>query len=730
MSVLVIKMLNGPIDLPISAEHRCRSFWHGYNFVCGEEEEAYRERCYTADVRIVRVSVLLILFLDLAIFAMFFADTFRLGMPHWYYYMYIPAIAVCAATLLVLTRLPGKYLYTFLSAFAVLVVAAHGLIVSTGSSATVSMARSHLPSVYSEISENAVALQELQEYIILVNSSQGTSTGLAFCGIVMVMLLVVGVHRTTIVATALIPVAFGCALLGGSVAIVPAAFRVALLALSCMFLLLAMRLGTLTRRRQFRLERMFHAALQAAVQGARKADSVLHHTLKNTMADAAGELDALAITADLPEAPSRHLQLSLASLRRGMRSCRHRQVYLHLESKSYRPSLQPVNLHALVEDVTAGRAMEVTVDPRVVLMDEDLCSLILDNSIDNAFKHGHPRTPQVQLSVTATTAAHTQGADCECVRLTFRLSNNANPARPRMTDDFITAVLEGRSKENAGAMSDQMGLRYCLLAAEALGMQTSLTQADPTVVFEAVVDVQVAPAVASGGSSCSSERDQGAGAFPSGLKICYIDDSESARRHLDFGLRTWADTHDVHVYGAAKEDVGQFTAAVLDGANIAIFDEHLEFPGEELMYGSDIVREVFRRGFRGLACTRSGNVGPEDEAKYRAAGVHCVFGKDLPMQTMIAQMKGAYVRKFLRAPATFTDGPSPSTSVESPTESPAYDIGSRGHSGGSAGPRFSFVAPSPPPEGPSSGSAWPCGAVSLTGGLNLPNVPNPDFSPF
>ena len=82
------------------------------------------------------------------------------------------------------------------------------------------------------------------------------------------------------------------------------------------------------------------AALQMAVEASRTADSILNHTLKNTMADAAGDIEMFLDTHESSSASVQHLRQSLASLRKGMRSCRHRQAYLQLAAQRF-PCLPP-----------------------------------------------------------------------------------------------------------------------------------------------------------------------------------------------------------------------------------------------------------------------------------------------------------------------------------------------------------------------------------------------------
>ena len=101
---------------------------------------------------------------------------------------------------------------------------------------------------------------------------------------------------------------------------------------------------SLNRRWQFFKQWAYQSELKTTLAASRKADSILNHTLKNTMADAAGEIE---IFLQDPSADSTaHLRQSYAALRRGMRSCRHRQAYLHLAMHSYVLSIRRVNLVA------------------------------------------------------------------------------------------------------------------------------------------------------------------------------------------------------------------------------------------------------------------------------------------------------------------------------------------------------------------------------------------------
>ena len=68
----------------------------------------------------------------------------------------------------------------------------------------------------------------------------------------------------------------------------------------------------------------------------------------------------------------------------------------------YKVALIPVNLAEFVSELTSGRPVLVGFPRMTVLIDPTLCSLILDNTLSNAFKHGHPESPAVRLTIACT----------------------------------------------------------------------------------------------------------------------------------------------------------------------------------------------------------------------------------------------------------------------------------------------------------------------------------------
>ena len=156
-------------------------------------------------------------------------------------------------------------------------------------------------------------------------------------------------------------------------------------------------------------------------------------------------------------------------------------------------------------------------------------------------------------------------------------------------------------------------------------------------------------------SWADAQREADLAAYPSGLHIYCIDDSEAARRLLDYNMRLWAGTGNVRVFGKDVTEVATFKDCVLEDGDIAVLDQHLEYGGDDNVYGTDIVEELLEQGYKGLICIRSGNVAEEDLAKYDTAGAHCAFGKDVAMRKVIEDMKVAYTRYIMatqRRPAT------------------------------------------------------------------------------
>ena len=295
--------------------------------------------------------------------------------------------------------------------------------------------------------------------------------------------------------------------------------------------------------------------------------------------------------------------------------------------------------------------MRLNVPNVTVLLDPTLCGLIFDNVLSNAFKHGHSVNPDVELTIKCTADEH------QLASLKFIVSNAVNSDRPCVTEDYVKKVLTGVALQQSAtsAMSNRVGLQHCFEAAKAHDMTASLQQREQRVFFESQVMAQVVPSQT---VAIDAQREADLAAYPSGLHIYCIDDSEAARRLLDCNMRTWADTQNVRVFGKDVTEVAAFKDCVLEDGDIAFLDQHLEYGAEDNIHGTDIVEELLECGYKGLICIRSGNVAVEDLAKYDVAGAHCAFGKDVAMKKVIEDMKVAYTRCIIQTqsrPATPVD---------------------------------------------------------------------------
>ena len=195
--------------------------------------------------------------------------------------------------------------------------------------------------------------------------------------------------------------------------------------------------------------------LKMNFEASQKADSILNHTLKNKMADAAGELELFLSTYDGPRHP---FQKILTSLRRGMQMCQQRQAYLKLMAGAYQPRNVPCSLYTFGKSLASGRQLILEQFSAVwAKFDTVACEMILENALSNAFKHGCPQNPDVSFTISAGERCN----ESQRFPLVFRVANRTHPERPPITADFIQKLVD-QVPENTGsravpALSDQVG---------------------------------------------------------------------------------------------------------------------------------------------------------------------------------------------------------------------------------------------------------------------------------
>eukprot|EP00667_Euglena_gracilis_P004969 EG_transcript_4998 len=392
------------------------------------------------------------------------------------------------------------------------------------------------------------------------------------------------------------------------------------------------------------------ALLTREMQAAQLADSMLNHTLKNLLADVVASLEVYLAG----EAPSGTLEDSVTCLRRGMMACKERQVYLKLVSGEYVPVSQAVNLKEFGAQLSAGRAIWVEAVDLSVYLDSTICNLILENALSNAFRHGHPTDPRVKVIIEPLHQNSERGTRPEYQRIRFTVENAADPGRPPLTPEDVGRLFRGQahlvSNVRVPTLSDRVGIVHCVMAAQLGGLSLSLTQEGEVVRFCATLDAATVSQPPSSRGTLAWSGSSSVEQFPSGLRFCCLDDSKPALRLLDFHIRKWCEPSTVHLFGYTEEEVRGFVAFALEHADVVILDQHMHFSCTYL--GTDLVRQLRTRGFPGLICVRSANDGEADCERYRRAGAHCCFGKDVVGSMMMEQLKSAYVQLKFEVPSS------------------------------------------------------------------------------
>eukprot|EP00668_Euglena_longa_P028552 GGOE01035826.1.p1 GENE.GGOE01035826.1~~GGOE01035826.1.p1 ORF type:complete len:705 (+),score=194.88 GGOE01035826.1:149-2116(+) len=385
-------------------------------------------------------------------------------------------------------------------------------------------------------------------------------------------------------------------------------------------------------RSQFLTETLLARELHAS----RTADSILNHTLKNILSDAAATAELFL--AGREERDS--LQSAIHCLRRGMRACKDRQVYLKLVAGEYAPSLHTVDLEEFGRDLVAGRDVKVSTAKLTVRTDVALLNLILENAVSNAFKHGHPSDPQVQFAIDVAPLRCDPLSNSSKV-LHFTVTNAAHPQRQRLTPLHVDGLLAGKADvtQNAAvsALSDRIGITHCVLAAEVGHIMLHLAQEGDRVTFRASVEAEV---VSDEPIALATTERSAMMAFPEGLRFAVLDDSRAARQLLQFHITSWCSPSAVHCFGEKEEDVEEFFRVAVAEADIVILDQHLVY--SQSFLGTDIVQQLMEAGYSGFICLRSANDSVEDQVLYVQSGAHCCFGKDLPGKQLMASLKEAY----------------------------------------------------------------------------------------
>eukprot|EP00667_Euglena_gracilis_P001325 EG_transcript_1325 len=471
-------------------------------------------------------------------------------------------------------------------------------------------------------------------------TQQSLSCNIVLTTVVWLFLALMGLDGWTIGVNCLIPVVYTLVLVLSDTLSLGALLRYVVVFLMIGFISLLLA-ATMERGR--RLALLAESLLEQELQASQRADSILNHTLKNILADVAGSVELFlegVIGRDV-------LEGVLTCLTRGMKLCKQRNVYMKLVTGEYIPIMNVINLREFGQQLVAGRNISSAFVDLTVHLDCTLLTLVLENGISNAIKHGHAAAPNVCLAIREVpTSPPLPGRR----RLCFSISNEADPSRPALTPEVVDNLFRGPAGHVGGTappLSERIGLTHCALAARAGGFALSLRQEGRRVVFSVEVDVEVFEGchedMGSSGAApnTAGQPEDDSEPFPTGLVFAVLDDSAASLRLVEHHLRRCCAPADVLTFGAA--DVEEFLRQAVDRADVVILDQHLEHPSFSSL-GTDVVARLRQRHFRGLVCIRSAADSPEDRQRYSASGAHCTLGKDVPGPVMIEQLKAAYLR--------------------------------------------------------------------------------------
>ena len=404
------------------------------------------------------------------------------------------------------------------------------------------------------------------------------------------------------------------------------------------------------------------AHCQQELQDGQKADSVLNHLLKNTMADASATID---VCRDKYPCDSNLVQAS-DILFRGMSWCKWREAMLKLVAGRYETVRSSVAIQEFAKDFVRGRAvaLEPLEDLPAVHLDPMVCNIVLDNAVTNATRHGCPGDPQVKLAADVSEpisdddsiALHalcniSDTSDAsrtprKSIKVRFLLTNRANPARPLQTRwSSLHASDSLPTDSSRPALSDGLGLRHISMAANSCGLTAELWQEGEGVFFALSF---LTTSASSPRTSFVQPVHQGL-PFPPHLNILFLDDSDIAQRTVQTNFRKMAPACEVAVFGKDAAEVEDFQRTALAKGDILIMDQNIDVPGKSFL-GTDILKDLVEAGYRGFVCIRSGDSTDDVKALALESGAHWYVGKEVPIRQMISSLRLQYEEFLKNAP--------------------------------------------------------------------------------
>ena len=226
----------------------------------------------------------------------------------------------------------------------------------------------------------------------------------------------------------------------------------------------------------------------------------------------------------------------------------------------YVKAVQSISLSKFCGDVLTGR-QHITLEcpPTTVALDPIACSIVLDNAIMNAHRHGCPDGPELRLTVDVADA----GPDLE---VTFTLRNRANPRRAALAPWSAAdapAARPGPPRTPHDAVSDGLGLQHIALVVASCGMGARLWQEGAFVYFTLSL-LAKASAEASAAGAPAALPSSGPG-FPESVSIVCLDDSALARKALGAVLPSKIPGANVQVRAWTLQPLSVTRCRVTDG---------------------------------------------------------------------------------------------------------------------------------------------------------------------
>ena len=366
---------------------------------------------------------------------------------------------------------------------------------------------------------------------------------------------------------------------------------------------------------------------------------MLNHILKNNIIDAQNSID-MFLDRDADEAILIH---SRALLFRSKWWCKLREAMLRITEGSYEKKVQTMSLSRFCSDLLVGRPV-VTLDcpSSAASLDPIACSIVLDNAVTNAIRHGCGEDPELKLTVEISDHGSAQA-------LSFTLMNRAKAGSPQLADwsaSSTEAVHACNSVDPYDSVSTGLGLQHIAMVVNLCGMSAELWQEDAYVYFRLRTETETSSDTSASSDPTNEYRPRH---LPSPVHILCIDDSPVARKTLAIVLPKKIPGAVVDVFA----DVELFKQAVARGCDIVIVDQNLSFPGAEVK-GTTLIRAIFAAGYAGLACVRSANCTDADQSDYFRSGAHCAIDKDSRWPEVVQLLDTAYASNIAHCPTIDT----------------------------------------------------------------------------